>query len=429
MPPPTAVVPHIPFTEVSTENFGGLYSAILEKVSRSKYVAFDTEFTGHCQRIAKNMEDRYEALAAVVRTHAILSFGMTTIEKTNEKHYVAHNFEFLASNQNPFQVNPSNMKFLAENGLDLNRHFSVGLPYCAGSQSMSRERNLRSLWRQILVTLRKQEAAIIVHNGLLDLMYLYQSFIAELPKKLHTFVMDLVEMFPGGIYDTKHLADDLLNEQKTFLAYLYCKYDRTQKENNTFTIEVQEALIPVAGEVAITDKRKLDDDSITETMALSKSQKRRKRALKQKTTEGKATSRICYAYANRGWCEQGKRCERLHDLDLILDEDQGITREKEIMEEENNTVEVISAAESIIVEKGAIEQEDPKQRRDHAAHFDAYMTAYVFCHIISSLGDATIQSHINRVNLMRLNVPLRITKSQYAKPSPGWIEVRDTLEA
>ncbi|KAG0170471.1 Target of EGR1, member 1 (Nuclear) [Apophysomyces sp. BC1015] len=382
---PTTVVPHIPYNEVSVENFTGLYSSILEKVSQSKYVAFDTEFTGHCQRIAKNMEQRYDALAAVIRTHAILSFGMTTIDELKKDQYNAHNFEFLASNQNTFQVNPSNMKFLAENGLDLNRHFSVGLPYCAGSQPISSDRNLRSLWRDILVTMRKQQIAIVVHNGLLDLMYLYQSFVAELPSNLQTFVADLVEMFPGGIYDTKYLAVDLLSEQKTYLAYLYCKYDRARKEKEIFAINVQDPLIPTA-EVSF-DKRKIDDESTTEENALSKSHKRH----------------------------------------LILDEDQGIKREEETAEKESAVEDSQSA--TYLVEKPASEEEDPKQRRDHAAHFDAYMTAFVFCHIMSEVGESKVQSHINKLNLMRLHIPLRIVKSQYAKSSPGWIEVRKALDA
>ncbi|KAG0180557.1 Target of EGR1, member 1 (Nuclear) [Apophysomyces sp. BC1034] len=422
---PTTVVPHIPYNEVSVENFTGLYSSILEKVSQSKYVAFDTEFTGHCQRIAKNMEQRYDALAAVIRTHAILSFGMTTIDELKKDQYNAHNFEFLASNQNTFQVNPSNMKFLAENGLDLNRHFSVGLPYCAGSQPISSDRNLRSLWRDILVTMRKQQIAIVVHNGLLDLMYLYQSFVAELPSNLQTFVADLVEMFPGGIYDTKYLAVDLLSEQKTYLAYLYCKYDRARKEKEIFAINVQDPLIPTA-EVSF-DKRKIDDESTTEENALSKSHKRRKRAKKHKTSSTELDSRICYPYANHGWCVQGKRCERLHDLDLILDEDQGIKREEETAEKESAVEDSQSA--TYLVEKPASEEEDPKQRRDHAAHFDAYMTAFVFCHIMSEVGESKVQSHINKLNLMRLHIPLRIVKSQYAKSSPGWIEVRKALDA
>lgn len=35
-----------------------------------------------------------------------------------------------------------------------------------------------------------------------------------------------------------------------------------------------------------------------------------------------------------------------------------------------------------------------------------------------------MKQEINRVYLMRLNVPLRLVESIYAKPSPAWLEVK-----
>lgn len=57
---------------------------------------------------------------------------------------------------------------------------------------------------------------IITHNGMLDLMFLYNSFFEPLPPSLAEFRLKTNALFPH-IYDTKHLINTRM-QLKTFFA-------------------------------------------------------------------------------------------------------------------------------------------------------------------------------------------------------------------
>lgn len=63
----------------------------------------------------------------------------------------------------------------------------------------------------------------MLHNGWVDLLFLYHSFYAPLPSSLPSFMADLSEMFLGDVYDTKAIAEYHLKETATFLEYIFRK--------------------------------------------------------------------------------------------------------------------------------------------------------------------------------------------------------------
>ncbi|ORZ17113.1 ribonuclease CAF1 [Absidia repens] len=447
------------FTEVTGENIHGLVEPILDTIRQAQYIAVDTEFSGHCPTIAKHMDQRYRSLAQVIRTHTLFSFGLTAIfdQSANGSDncrqppgfsYQFTNLEFLTRNQNTFEVDPNNIKFLAENGLDFGRIFQHGIPFSSSSNDPSGDGDnngnnvMRQLWQSILKIIRDKSIPIIVHNGLLDIMYIYQSFFASLPENLSNFVADLVEMFPAGIYDTKYLATTVASEPKSFLAYLYCKYHRLHQRDdssdslsNTLILPPLSSSLPSPPSAAATDKktsRPLDDSNDTPSM------KRRKRAKKFDGNKASKTG-ICGHYSQHGWCKSGKQCSLSHDLEIILDHDLGMQQlpsEKSIEEEDSSEQKPTvwknnSTGEDRTLTNATMEENEEDwistPRRDHSAHFDAYMTAFIFCHFLSTMRRDEMSTHINKLNLMRMEIPLRLEKSHYAKPSAEWTRIKSQL--
>ena len=75
--------------------------------------------------------------------------------------------------------------------------------------------------RDIFSVLVASKVPLVVHNGLVDLIFLYGSLYADLPAALPTFVADLEQMFPAGIYDSKYIAEFSLRTSASFLEFVF----------------------------------------------------------------------------------------------------------------------------------------------------------------------------------------------------------------
>ena len=87
------------------------------------------------------------------------------------------------------------------------------------SQLSSEEPSMKMLFLRLLCSSKP----VVVHNGWVDLLFLYQSFYSPLPSCLGSFMADLSEMITGGIYDTKAIAQYKGVEHATFLEYIFRK--------------------------------------------------------------------------------------------------------------------------------------------------------------------------------------------------------------
>ncbi|CAG8544305.1 22070_t:CDS:2 [Dentiscutata erythropus] len=403
------------FTDVNKDNISTLEHVIKNALNRASFIALDTEFTGlggkEANTRAPNIEERYINLCKVVKTHAVVAFGITIFEDPTasgqvasgglEKQYNVYNFNFTLLSQVDHIISPRSLQFLSDSGFDFNKQIRRGIPYTPGRDPTSVSSNdpnaiMRSIFSHILT----RNVPIIVHNGFLDLIYIYYSFYAELPEKLSTFVADLGEMFHAGIVDTKYIADYVTREKSSFLAYLFRKYEREQVDRKN-SGDKSYLLIRIQKGCDNSQWTNMGVYEKTHTNVTSS-----KRPLEQQ---------YCEQYAAHGFCSQRMRCGNSHDLDFILDEQakevdsKRKRRKNQHIDEESNSKEHVSASMPPTV----IPSTKPDQYDNyHSAHFDAYMTGFIFARQLMKYTSATVMNEYkNKLYLISKNLPLLIEKN------------------
>eukprot|EP00842_Homolaphlyctis_polyrhiza_P004748 jgi/Hompol1/5274/HPOL_004330-RA len=434
-----------PFNVVNRHNLATLSLTIKHILSRAHHVAVDTEFTGLGDpklTRQQNIDDRYRALANVARTHALVALGLSIFElpdPSKPTQFAVHNFQFLMLSRAPHSVGPSSLSFLVENGFDFNDQIQNGIPYSPGDDianepTTSTNAQIRSIFNQILIC----KLPIVVHNGFLDLMFLYQSFYATLPPEMSTFIADMNEMFlAGGVYDTKYISEFVSRESRTFLSYLFRKYERQQERrrielgaNESLNIDPKDRIQHLYTKTSLS----LAQLGLAPTFTGNgKNQKMQ--------DPGKP---YCEQYAAHGVCVAGSKCSRSHDLDLILDWEEreqaaasgnGSTgsrskkRKADAVDAKNTKSAAVpdgsslgkplssaASASQTVPPKPATVPSSSLFETYHSACYDAYMTGFTFAHQMLVHQDIKT-SHRNRLYLIGKPMPLRIEQSLYAKTS------------
>ena len=395
------------FNTVNRHNLETLSLSIKHILYKGHHIALDTEFTGlgdpkKCR--SQNIEDRYLAIRDVVMTHALVSFGLSVFEKDDDE-YRVNNMNFVMLCRNPHLCNPMSMSFLVENGFNFNDQIRNGIPYVPGSSVGESNAGLNGIMRSIFEIILTLKKPVALHNGLMDLMFIYHSFYADLPDKLSTFIADVYEMFPVGIYDTKYISDYVTRESVSFLSFLFKKYERMQER--------------VSDGIRIHSQDRIKHDYVLTKKTLAELGLAPSPTTKAFPSSGKP---YCEQFAAHGFCNAGKLCKLSHDLDVILSHievygESGNKSKARKRKAPNETEGDSSAEQSLsVVHQDAIVQQAGEFETCHSACFDAYMTGFIFAHQLSAIPNL-LQEHGNRLYLIGKSIPLRIEYSRYSRTS------------
>ena len=209
-------------TEDSPEH---VWTRMLAEVKAATFEAVDTEFSGiGSMRTTrdKDMEVRYTAMRSAVQSHGLLQLGLSIWRRIDREttgsaaydtaRYFVTSYCIPVLPSEDFSVTPSSLQFLAEAGIDLSQLCRDGVRFKkpvravrgaanANASSPMGERYLRELMAVCYTR------PFVTHNGLLDLMFLYEAFTGPLPKKLGQFIAEGIKLYRGQLLDTKCIAE------------------------------------------------------------------------------------------------------------------------------------------------------------------------------------------------------------------------------
>ncbi|XP_044157328.1 target of EGR1 protein 1 [Bufo gargarizans] len=468
----------IPVIDVHIDNFVELWPSMLLALKTSTFIAVDTELSGLGSRkslLNQCVEERYKAICLAARTRSILSLGIACFKALPEKGedaYLCQIYNLTLLCMEDYTIEPQSVQFLVQHGFDFNKQYSQGIPYHKGNDKED-ERRLQSV-RTLFLELLRARKPLILHNGLIDLAFLYQCFYAQLPDKMMNFIADLSDMFPAGVYDTKYASEF---ETRFVASYLEYAYKKCKRENNKLMDSSSGHLVmefchyPAAMSAYVDYRLCTFPDPVAADPA----------------TEA---PHICERFSAYGWCPNGFKCTQSHNIDLIIEEDEKCKEEKKRrrrkrkkvaeapaqMESEppskQNCGVLLSskteASESMMTndvdcqvgedQDGASElpmsvpEETPapvseeatpllqgsadgpkpssSEGGTHRAGFDAFMTGYIMAYVwmlkkekgSDSSASCCLSDCLNKIYLSGKNVPLQIVKSVFSKSSRAHVQ-------
>ncbi|CAI4232743.1 unnamed protein product [Auanema sp. JU1783] len=300
----------IQVVEVTENNFKSVWPYLLESLKNADVIALDMELSGLGSQkllMSKNIEDRYEVIRQAALSRSVLSVGLAFFKiekKDEEKRRIklrSQVFNILTLCSQPFTIEPDALAFLSKHNFDFNLLFSSGVSY--NPSTLFKSCYLRVLFNEIFCS----SLPICLHNGLIDLIFLYQHFYCELPPKFSQFVNALSDLFPSDspIVDSKYLAEYKTRMKSSFLEYIFrkCQGDNVRESisNKWHNIDWLCLGLPEGIEQSIEHLNcSLPSNFPSHTVPID------------------LNEAICPQFTNHGFCKKNG-CDKMHDVDFALD--------------------------------------------------------------------------------------------------------------
>ncbi|EFO22525.1 hypothetical protein LOAG_05962 [Loa loa] len=311
---------HIVVIEVNKGNLNITWPYLLLSIRNASFISLDLELSGLGRQkgwLANSLQERYDVIRQSAQTRSVLSVGITTFQLVSRKEtdakkklkYKCQVFNILTLCTVPFIVEADGFQFLSKHKFDFNRWISLGIPYDYDTEKGS---TMKTLWHEVLCA----AVPITLHNGLIDLTFIYQHFYSVLPETFSEFVVSVSDWFllPEGIpglFDSKYIAEYITRFKASFLEYVFRKCQRenaTEQTRHRLYVSIEFDFTPTETDlkntIDIVDCKlpnDFDAGTSVESCHISDEQK----------------NSLCKRYSNYGFCRT-EDCSYVHDVDILL---------------------------------------------------------------------------------------------------------------
>lgn len=186
----------------------------LSDIEVADFVALDLEFSGlfvDHQRGPQVLEAYFARCVESVPKFLALQLGLCCVQFQKEKQVWelrTHEFDLWPQDRRLFTVDLQSLQFLRTHGFDFNAFLERAHPYSRLpplGHKLAGNAHVKAT--PVLQALRDAKVPVVLHNGLLDMLHLYDKFLGDLPADPESFGKAWVEHFPL-LFDTRVLAQD-----------------------------------------------------------------------------------------------------------------------------------------------------------------------------------------------------------------------------
>lgn len=182
------------------------------------FVALDLEFSGlflsvERERRTLSIDDYFGKCLESIPKFLPLQLGVCCARRRDDTgtwEMRTHEFNLWPQDRRIFAADMQSLRFLRQHGFDFNSYFEKAHTYGrlppmeSSAQRAKPAANHASL---ILGALRETHRPMVLHNGLLDLLHLYDKFVGKLPEGREAFCASWVKQFPL-LFDTRNIAQE-----------------------------------------------------------------------------------------------------------------------------------------------------------------------------------------------------------------------------